>query len=238
MNAIQRLAVNTRGRDFVVGDLHAHVSRLLAALREIGFSPSVDRLICTGDLVDRGHEPEMVLWLLQQPWFFTVQGNHDDLAIRLVTGRCIIEKYIEGGGQWNVDNPPEIRQLYHDAFLPLPYIIEVETPKGIVGVVHADCPYDTWGEFVEAVRDQTEGTQVMKSPRHEAMWNRNRLKRGTHEVVPDVRAIAVGHCTVPLVKTLGNVHYLDTGGWTSRRTFSFLRLDNLVALTVRTAEGT
>jgi serine/threonine protein phosphatase 1 len=137
-----------------------------------------------------------------------------------------------------VDNPPDIRQLYHDAFLPLPFIIEIETRHGLVGVVHADCPYDTWGEFVQLVKDQTDGTQVMKSPRHEAMWNRNRIKRGTHDIVPDIRAIVVGHCTVPVAKQLGNVHYVDTGGWTSRRTFTFLRVDTLVALTVRTAEGT
>jgi serine/threonine protein phosphatase 1 len=236
MSAVKRMGINQFGRDYAVGDIHAHVSRLLAALHEIDFDFMHDRLIATGDLVDRGSETEEVLWLLAQPWFFSVMGNHDDLAIRITLGTCIIEKYIEGGGQWNVDNSLEDRQRFADAFKPLPFAIQVETSDGPVGIVHADCPYDTWKEFTEKLEAQTEGTQVMKSPKHDAMWNRQRLKRGNHDVVPDVKAVVVGHCTVPVAKVLGNVHYIDTGGWTSRRTYTFLKLDTLVAITVRTKE--
>lgn len=236
METVLKLERNTVGRDFAVGDIHAHVTRLRAALKEIGFDPSVDRLIATGDLVDRGSETEEVLELLDEPWFYSVMGNHDDLAVRLTTGRCIIDMYIEGGGQWNVDNPPEVRQRYADAFVKLPFAIEVDTEEGPVGIVHADCHLPTWKEFTAALEAQTEGTQVMRSAKHDAMWSRQRIKRGDHEPIPDLRALVVGHCTVPLVKTLGNVHFIDTGGWTSRRTYSFLRLDSLVALTVRTRE--
>ncbi len=236
MQAVKRIGINRFGRDYAVGDIHAHVDRLLAALHEINFDFRHDRLIATGDLVDRGSETEEVLWLLAQPWFFSVMGNHDDLAIRITLGTCIIEQYIKGGGKWNVDNSLEDRQRYADAFVQLPFAIELETEEGLVGIVHADCPFPSWSEFTAALEAQTEGTQVQGSAKHDAMWSRHRIKRGDHEIVPDVRAIVVGHCTVPAAKVLGNVHFIDTGGWTSRRTFTFLRLDSLVAITVRTKE--
>lgn len=236
MAVVERLKENTQGNDWVVGDIHAHVTRLRAAMRELSFNPAVDRLIGVGDLVDRGSETEEVLVLLQEPWFYSTMGNHDDFAVRIDTGRVDIERYIEGGGQWNVDNSPEERQRFADAFRDLPFAIEIETPDGLLGVVHADCPAPTWQEFVDGLRAQTQGPQAQHTPMHDCMWNRNRYKRGDHEVIPDVKAVIVGHCCVPTPKTLGNVHYIDTGGWTSRRTFTFMRASDLVTITVRTKE--
>jgi len=68
---------NTQGRDFAVGDIHGHFTRLQAALEAVDFAPEVDRLFSVGDVVDRGPESERVLDWLAQPWFFAVQGNHE-----------------------------------------------------------------------------------------------------------------------------------------------------------------
>jgi serine/threonine protein phosphatase 1 len=240
MEAVKRFKENLRGQDWAVGDVHAHVSRLRAALKEIGFDPAVDRLFCTGDLVDRGDEPFQVLNLMKEPWFYSVMGNHDDFAVRLCEDRPIdIKRYIEGGGGWNMQNTRENQQRFADAFRDLPFAIEVENDRyGMVGITHANCVKPTWAEFTQALRDQTEGTQVQKTARHDAMWDRDRFKTGTHEIIPDIRAVIVGHCTTPVPKVLGNVHFIDTGGWTSRRAFTFIKLDSLVTITVRTAEGT
>jgi serine/threonine protein phosphatase 1 len=234
--SVMRLGQNYAGRDFVVGDIHAHARRMMMALWEIGFDPVYDRLICVGDLVDRGSETEEILELLREPWFFSVMGNHDDFAVRVPSGKIDVERYIKGGGEWNMRQSPEQQQRFADAFRDLPFVIEVETAKGVVGIVHADCARPTWAEFVKDIREQTQGTQVQKTARHDAMWSRDRYKRGLQDVIPDIRAVIVGHCTVPYVKTLGNVHYIDTGGWTSRRTFTFMRVDTLVSITVRTEE--
>src|SRR3546814_9235683 len=79
-----RVPANPAGRDVAVGDIHGHFSRLRQALDEFGFDPAHDRLFSVGDLVDRGHESESFMQWLDQPWFYTVQGNHEDYAIRHV----------------------------------------------------------------------------------------------------------------------------------------------------------
>ena len=65
---------NERGRDFAVGDVHGHFSRLQEGLDRLGFDPARDRLFSVGDLVDRGPENEAALEWLAQPWFHAVQG--------------------------------------------------------------------------------------------------------------------------------------------------------------------
>ena len=54
VSRVKRFAANTAGRDFAVGDIHGHFTRLQSALDKAGFEPSVDRLFSVGDLIDRG----------------------------------------------------------------------------------------------------------------------------------------------------------------------------------------
>ena len=62
-----RIPRNVSGRDFAVGDVHGHFSRLRQSLDRLGFDPALDRLFSVGDLVDRGPENEQVLDWLRQP---------------------------------------------------------------------------------------------------------------------------------------------------------------------------
>jgi len=79
--AVLRLAANTRGRDFVIGDLHGCLEAVDDTLAAVGFDTSADRLFCCGDLVDRGDDNEAVVALIDEPWFYSVRGNHDQAAI-------------------------------------------------------------------------------------------------------------------------------------------------------------
>ena len=47
----RRFERNDLGRDFAVGDIHGHFSRLQKKLDEIGFNQDVDRLFSVGDLI-------------------------------------------------------------------------------------------------------------------------------------------------------------------------------------------
>lgn len=68
---------------FFVGDLHGRYSLLMNALKDVKFDPQRgDQLICTGDLIDGGTENEKVLALLDEPWFHSVLGNHDDFFLK------------------------------------------------------------------------------------------------------------------------------------------------------------
>ena len=93
---IKRFAANTPGRDFAVGDIHGHFTRLQAALDAAGFNPAVDRLFSVGDLVDRGPECEDVIKWLNKPWFHPVRGNHDDYVCRFDT--CDTGNWMHNGG--------------------------------------------------------------------------------------------------------------------------------------------
>src|SRR5690606_22202975 len=126
MTHIKRFPLNTAGRDFAVGDIHGHFSKLAEALRSVGFDPERDRLFSVGDMVDRGPESERALEWLHQPWFHAVRGNHEDYVCRyqtVDTGNWVIN-----GGAWFQGLPLATKQELAAAFKALPLVIEVETP--------------------------------------------------------------------------------------------------------------
>ncbi len=83
---IARHEANTKGRDFVVGDLHGCVGYLDTLMRHVGFDESTDRLFSVGDLVDRGPDSPGALELLKAPWFYPVLGNHDAMLLAVLMG--------------------------------------------------------------------------------------------------------------------------------------------------------
>lgn len=66
---------------WVVGDIHGCYSLLLTRLAQLNFSPDTDLLISTGDNIDRGKENLETLRLLNTPWFISVVGNHEAMAL-------------------------------------------------------------------------------------------------------------------------------------------------------------
>lgn len=97
--AFLRIPKNERGRDFAVGDIHGHFSRLQESLDAMGFDPAADRLFSVGDLIDRGPESEESLAWIGKPWFYAVQGNHEDYAMRHVQTRLVdLENWSKRGG--------------------------------------------------------------------------------------------------------------------------------------------
>ena len=78
---IVRLPENAAGRDIVVGDLHGCRDVLFRLLDRAQFDPSVDRVIATGDLIDRGPDSPGCLELLKESWFHSVMGNHEQSLI-------------------------------------------------------------------------------------------------------------------------------------------------------------
>lgn len=79
--AIKKLPTNTLGKDYVIGDLHGCYHLLERLLTEVQFNPTQDRLFAVGDLIDRGPESLRCLQLLQEPWFFAVMGNHEQMLL-------------------------------------------------------------------------------------------------------------------------------------------------------------
>lgn len=218
-----KVARNELGRDFAVGDLHGHFSRLQASLDQLGFDPSRDRLFSVGDLVDRGPENEAVLDWLERPWFYAVQGNHEDYAIRHVrTGRVDVDNWRGYGGGWFLDLPAERQKVYAEAFAQLPIAIEVETRDGAVGLLHADCPVLFWPRLESALQDRYQRTSAA------CQWSRDRLRQMDRTGIRGVRAVVAGHTPVAAPLLLGNVYHIDTEGWKAGY-FTFLDLESLQA---------
>lgn len=219
---VKRFERNTTGRDLIVGDVHGYFSKLQAALDAVAFDPARDRLFSVGDLVDRGPESDLALEWLSKPWFHAVQGNHEDMAIRWPNGHMDAGNYVGNGGAWNISNPPSLQREISDALAALPVAIELETEAGTLGIVHAECPCASWQDFTYALETgwvrHADGSLVQSRREVDhlismAQWARSRITAMDRSEVTGVRAVVVGHTPMERYTTLGNVHYIDTGGW-------------------------
>lgn len=225
VSRIKRFAVNKSGRDFAVGDIHGHFTRLQATLDAAGFNPSVDRLFSVGDLVDRGPESDRVLRWLDKPWFHAVRGNHDDYVCRYDS--CDAENWMFNGGSWFMGMPSLEQANYAVMFRELPIAIEVETPGGLIGIVHADCPFPSWNLLRQELESPASNKRL-KLVQNSCMWSRTRIQDGDTTGVEGIRALIVGHEPLRQPAVLGNVHHIDTGGWLPDR--GYFTLLNLATL--------
>jgi serine/threonine protein phosphatase 1 len=215
---IKRFGKNTLGRDFAVGDIHGCYTRLQAALDTVSFCQKSDRLFSVGDLVDRGDESDQVLDWLAKPWFHPVRGNHEDYAIRHGrTGRVDLDNYRRNGGGWLLDLPAERQGEFVLALGKLPYVIEVETSNGLVGILHADCPVYDWERLPEALR--------FRRARERIIWSRDRLESEDRSIIANVHAVIVGHTPLTEVLALGNVIHIDTAGWAQQGHFTVMDIN-------------
>lgn len=215
---VRRFARNTQGRDYIVGDIHGTFSKLQAHLDAIGFDPAAgDRLFSVGDLVDRGPESERVLQWLELPWFFAVAGNHEDMAVRWPNGNMDTGNYMANGGTWNVTKTRDESLEFADALDQLPIAIELETEAGLIGIVHANCPFPTWQQFVGTLEDTTLSKDKRQVVIDAAQWDRSRIEMyqegPPYALVDGVRAVVVGHTPLRQPTWCGNVLHIDTGGW-------------------------
>ena len=233
--AMPRFARNAAGRDFAVGDIHGCFSHLRRSLEAIGFDASVDRLFSVGDLVDRGPESDQVLEWLAKPWLFAICGNHDFMVWRSALGDPYPEvDLLAHGGGWLEMLAPEEQRRIGAALAALPLAMEVETAAGLVGLVHADCPFDDWQEMQAVPWGSVEPTSSVGDC---CLWSFERYTRRYAAPVRNVRAVVHGHVVVKAPQVLGNVHFIDTGGWRPGGCFTFLELATLKAVSGPVATG-
>ena len=207
---ILSLETNQQGRDFVVGDIHGMFTALDNLLKKVKFNPEIDRIISVGDLVDRGAESHRVLEYLEQPWFFAIMGNHEEMCLESATSPSTYKNWVKhNGGAWweSIDEPKQ--QAIREAFSALPTIAEIPTNNGLIGVVHADITARIgWNRFKETIAED-------ESLRHFAIWSRARYDRyhavGSTENIQGVKLVIVGHTPTSKTLDVGNVRYIDTG---------------------------
>lgn len=200
------LPTNERGRDFVVGDIHGNVSKLTQQLKDIGFDSETDRLICVGDLVDRGPESAEALELLKEPWFYSVLGNHEYLMImslRYHDSRLRLT-WITNGGEWITDTPSTQWQEWLDKIENLPIGIQTTSRTGVdYGIVHADYPRSDWSEFARMTDEEVS----------RAIWGRDAFKKRSNHKVKGIDWLVHGHNISEGELILGNRSYIEPGAY-------------------------
>lgn len=226
---IERYAANRAGRDLIVGDIHGAFSRLRKALRQVRFDDRADRLFCVGDLVDRGPESQEAIEWLSKGRIHSVLGNHERAGLDFVCGDLEEDVYASNGGEWNIRVPLEVRRRRAELFARMPVAIELETPAGVVGLVHADVPTQSWNTFRQELRFENCKQADERHLLDAALNSRRRFRRGVGGLVEGVHAVVVGHSRVGKPVWSSNVLCIETGGW-SDGFFTILDAATLVAL--------
>lgn len=198
---------NNSGKDYCVGDIHGCFDRLNDFLREIKFNESKDTLFSVGDLVNRGPNSDQVLNWLEQPWFYPVAGNHEQLLIDAsdpLNSSAEATLFINGG-QWYFQQRLEKQKEISFSFSCLPVMIEVQVGDKVFGIVHSDVLANDWNKTREELVYNEFHTK------NHVQWDRNRQNFEDKSVVKGVDYLLVGHTPIEHARILGNVVNLDSG---------------------------
>lgn len=196
---------NTKGRDFVVGDLHGNYDLLVSEMEKVGFDKSKDRMFSVGDLIDRGLQNERCLLLATESWFYAVKGNHEQMMVNAVTTHDsqLLYHWYMNGGSWAMHVDEDELFYLSEIAKSLPHMIEVETDKGWVGIVHAE--------------SHTEWYQNLNFDEEKHLWSRERIKASDPSKINGIETVYVGHTPVDEPVRLGNTWYIDTGAFFSKK---------------------
>lgn len=130
---------NEAGRDFIVGDLHGCYDEMQDLMEHVLFDINKDRLFSVGDLIDRGPKSVECLQMLDEPYFFAVKGNHEDMMYKaLVRNSWEWQRiWMNNGGTWafNLTFGKTLAEKYIE---PLPLIITVGKGETRFNIVHAE----------------------------------------------------------------------------------------------------
>jgi serine/threonine protein phosphatase 1 len=204
--AILTLEKNILGRDILVGDIHGAFSLLESALDEINFDETQDRLICVGDLIDRGPESHEVAEYLRQPWFYSTLGNHE---LNITQGLCRQNKEFFIGVeycQWLLElSDSEQNKIIKELDI-LPVAIEIPTEKGLVVAIHAGIIGQNWARFRKKLEADDQETWYAATSCREQYESTNDPGH-----VKDIAAAIHGHSISNAMKVKGNRYYIDTG---------------------------
>ena len=211
MIKVIRFSGNAFGNDYAVGDIHGSFTKLSEELKRIGFDPLVDRLFSVGDMVDRGKESEEFWDWLRKPWFHAVLGNHEQMAIDAVDGgptSFSASNHYMNGGEWLYGLSSIEQKCYAEVLRDLPLVIEVETPKGLAVIIHAEVPYGDYNKFKNFLHLESEHENMIAT----ATWARTKAKTRNEDVIPGCYKVYAGHTPrMEGVVIQGNMHYIDQG---------------------------
>lgn len=218
----RRIALNRHGRDFIAGDVHGEAGLLDKALDQVGFEPARDRLFAVGDLIDRGPDSVRVVRLLNEPWFYSVMGNHEAMLLQATVEppsphtRTVERVWLSNGGSWYFDLAFADQQRVRRALDTLPLALELESAVGRVGLVHAGPWRNSWVRTREVLTRETGETQELLDACDHLVWSREFARNllwwdEDGERVDGIDLVFFGHTPQTEPRWFANACCLDTG---------------------------
>lgn len=205
-----------KGKLWAVGDIHGCYNLLMTRLKEIGFDFENDLLVAVGDLVDRGTQNEECVSLIDEPWFTSVKGNHEDLVIMGDVNRSYFNCHIQNGGEWFYDLDYQVQREIIKKLKTLPIALEISHKGKKFGFVHGHIEQNDWDEFKDELNNFDKAQHIIdhkRFPTELAMWGRERLSdenlQYTH--VSGVDAVIMGHTVTQKPCKRDNCYWIDTG---------------------------
>jgi len=220
---VLRLPRNTRGRDLIMTDPHGAYDLVWAAMKAANFDPSCDRLLVGGDLIDRGAGSARAGAFLRQPYVHSIAGNHERMLVDAwrqgALDRDIVDALARmnyNGMRWMKDVPIEALEELAATFDDLPFVIEVETSRGLVGIVHADVPpgmhWQTFTAKIEAGDEYATRMALGMDISDSFHESRQRVQNRCADGVPGIGRVFVGHTVLfEGMQKLGNLYAIDSG---------------------------
>lgn len=220
--------ISVTGRTLVMGDLHGCYDQLMQTLEALAFDPAAGDCLCSvGDLTDRGQQSLDCLKLLEQPWFYAVRGNHEELMRQALQGDSALDCQLwlrNGGGWfWALDSEQQqwVKSLCHQQISTLPYVLQINTRTGAqVGVVHADPLFDDWFQLTATLQAPRLSTDHFER----LLWQRQRImllrslpgeeqRKHPASHVANIDLVCMGHTPLPddAPWCSGNLLWLDNG---------------------------
>jgi serine/threonine protein phosphatase 1 len=223
MTEIRHLLRNTKGHDYVVGDLHGCVDDLYQELRTLSFDFQNDRLFSVGDLIDRGPNSKDTLELLNETWFHAARGNHEELMIQSVLNKdaAATATWMLHGGEWSSNLTTSLLTTWAEKLTKLPYAIAVGKDEDRFNIIHA--------EFIgtDQALDIGKWSDEVKQ---QLLWGRSLYKRKLPANCQEgLSRTYCGHTVVEAVVTFEQQTFLDTGAYLRYlpdRTEGFLTIVN------------
>lgn len=159
--------IHHTGRLFVVGDIHGHYDALMQKLADVRFDFQTDVLIAVGDLVDRGPESLKCLNLIDEPWFKSILGNHEEMCILSHVDPLMKNLHAQHGGEWFYALSLQQQKQVIEKLETLPVLLEVIHQNKKYGFVHADIDLNDWEAFKLSTKAKS---------RELALWGEDELK--------------------------------------------------------------
>lgn len=217
---------------YVCADIYGNVDTLTSQLKQAGFNPDMDRLVCTGNIADRGNQSKEAALLLREDWFESVYGNHEEMLLNTLALGLKSSFHMNNGGRWLLDlNQVEI-YLIESLYKNLPYAIEIQHKGFKYGIVHADVLGNDWEGFKSmllthgSISSWLHNTYYKCDVHKHAIWSRERFHNIHQDMkkINGVDAVFFGHNITPRPLRKENMFFIDTGAYISGK-ITVIKLD-------------